>query len=557
MGIEYPNMSAREIAEVKRELDLMRRKEQLGSCLSADNLKSRPTEGQLEVLKAAASSKKFKFCLGGNQSGKTSLLLRDLSWVLDDHHKFWMRPNDTHCNNKLCMSEDLYTTGDESVPIYHCKYCGNIWRAWNKDVPINLILSGENRTNLTENLYANRLRPLLLTPDAWKPAKMGNQILWLENQDNGNKLFLFPHGHGSEQARKAIQGWSINGVYLDELCPLPVFEELARRRDALMGSILTSFTMKTLDPSMVRHMRELEAAGVAISFKISKLDNPVYSGDKDRVLAELSGLTEDQRNTILYGDISTDGDDRIFAPCADSLKIPALPSTYSTTWRHVEIVDPAIKSKAGYLLMAQDPHTLIWHTVKAKYITGMVDATDLVHACEREGYNYNICLRGSDNMAYFIGAARKMGIRYKTPPNKQSKMGGKIALIKQAQTFLNGGRVKIHTEHKDLWDEIYGYRWKEGSADSIVNSAKYHIIDCLMYFIDLLPKDELIHMDSQISWSEEIRRYNIAIQNKKTQAGGNGKQVLTKRSGTGIIKSVTGKSANNFYKRLGLGGKIK
>lgn len=150
-----------------------------------------------------------------------------------------------------------------------------------------------------------------------------------------------------------------------------------------------------------------------------------------------------------------------------------------------------------------------------------------------------------------------MGIRYKTPPNKQSKMGGKIALIKQAQTFLNGGRVKIHTEHKDLWDEIYGYRWKEGSADSIVNSAKYHIIDCLMYFIDLLPKDELIHMDSQISWSEEIRRYNIAIQNKKTQAGGNGKQVLTKRSGTGIIKSVTGKSANNFYKRLGLGGKIK
>jgi hypothetical protein len=217
----------------------------------------------------------------------------------------------------------------------------------------------------------------------------------------------------------------------------------------------------------------------------------------------------------------------------------------------VEIVDPALKSRAGYILFAQDPATLIWHVIKAKYITGMQDSVDLVKACERESTGVNLVLRGADNMAYFTLAARKMGIKYLTPPNKQTKTGGKIALIKKAQTFLNTGRLKIRDEFKELWDEIYGYRWKEGSADAIVNSHKYHIVDCIMYFVDLLPKDEQNIISAPMSWVEEIRRYNNAI--REANANG-GKKILQNRRGKSIMNLVTGKEATNFYNSLGIGG---
>jgi hypothetical protein len=529
--------------QIEAEIARQEKMESLIKCLAADNLQSRPTEGQDKIFRALTNKAKYIMTLGGNQSGKTTALIRQLVWVIEETHPYWERPNTERCNNKLCANTDLEVLGDSTTPIYRCRACGNIWKAWTKEESLNIILCGENRLNIMQNLWEPRIKPLLTESEKWKPVKIGPFVGWIEHIENGNKVFFFPHGQGVEQARKTVQGFTIHSVFMDELAGLKVIEELQRRVDARMGYFMAAFTMKTLDAEVARYMRKSEEAGAVQIFKISKLDNPVYAGIKDLVLAQLEGYSEADKNKILYGELG-DGDDKVFSYSESDVVVDGLPADYTNAWRHAEIIDPAIQSKAGYMLLGEDPSTKLWYTVKAEYITGMQDPIDLLKEIQDRRGGYNIVKTVSDNQAWFTGTAKKLaGIKCYTPPNKQRKDTGKLFIIKRAQIFLSESRIRIQKKHEDFLDELDNYRWKEGSKDTIINSNKYHIIDCFMYFVDTLPKD-VFESPGLLTWQQEIMRYNNNLSRR------NKKSPLQKRKVE--VEYLRGDSVNQLFNKLGI-----
>jgi phage terminase large subunit-like protein len=506
----YKGLSEEEIIslEVKRLL----RAEQVRLAWTPDHMDSRPSEAQLDPILHLASQFKYLFVLGGNQGGKTNLEVRSLTWMAEESSPYWRRPTDNFCNNKLCGAEGTLLSKQPVVLDYECPKCGNIWRVWDKDEPINILLVGEQLKNLQENLYFPRIKRLFQDPDEWEEDKLGSPFIQkVTNRKTGNSILFFPHGQGEEKARKAIQGYTVHAVFTDEQMPANVIEECQRRVDAKMGTFMMAFTMKFLDANVMRMMEAQVASGAAKMFKLSKLDNPVYAGSKDLILKQLAGLSEEKRNTVLYGDVSY-GEDYIYAQVETSKIGKQIPADYSTNWRHVEVIDPAVKSKAGRLVVAQDPHTKIWHVIKAQKISGMLHDKHLYEYILKlrteDGYNPVLCV--SDDDAGFIGMAKhhERPTKFIFPPHKRSKLrGGKLFLIKQSVGCLVSGILHIDPKFTLLWDEIREYQWKEGTTTEVKASHKFHLVDTLHYFFDTLPEEEKMP-ETPKTWHEEILEAN-------------------------------------------------
>ncbi len=512
-----PTVQKDMLASVLAEVAFLEKKEMLQQCVDADNPMSRPTEKQIEIFKTLNGNTKYSIILGGNQSSKTTTAIRLLTWVLEDAHPYWRRPTDKRCNNRLCNSENTLHWGHETVPRYRCLQCGNEWEIWNPDTPMHIMLVGENQKNLYLNLWDARIRRLLVEPDMWKPVKAGPYIAWVQHRRTEDKIIFFPHGHGEETVRKATQGFTIHFVFGDEIAPVGVLEETQRRVDAKLGYWFFACTIKGKQntPELIRFLTKQEESKALKVFKLSMLDNPKYFGMRDVILAKLAGLTKEQRDAVLYGDVDV-FDESVLKFSKDLLGENGIPSTYSKSWRHVLIVDPAIQSIAGYMVIAEDPSDKIWHVVDAQKLKGMQDGLELFERVEDMSYSYNIVRKVSDNQAWFIGAAKKRGVKYMPPPNKQGKiMGGKIYLIKQAQIFISEGRLKIPFQFEELWDELSTYRWQEGSDDKIVKSSRYHLLDCLFYFVDSIPKAERESKQS-LPWEQQVMMYNRVKLAKKS-----------------------------------------
>lgn len=486
--------------------------------------------GELQVYDLTVDHPDHNYICNGiivGNSGKSNLEIRSLVWMAEESSPYWRRPTDHFCNNKLCGAEGtlLSKTTCSSVLDYECQKCGNVWRVWDKHEPLNILLVGEQLKNLQENLYTPRIKKLFQDPDEWEEDKLGSPFVQkVTNRRTGNSILFFPHGQGDEKARKAIQGYTVHAVFTDEQMPANVIEECQRRVDAKMGTFMMAFTMKFLDANVMRMMEAQVASGAAKMFKLSKLDNPVYAGSKDLILKQLAGLSEEKRNTVLYGDVSY-GEDYIYAQVETSKIGKPVPDSYSTNWRHVEVIDPAVKSKAGRLVVAQDPHTKIWHVIKAQKISGMLHDKHLYEYIIklRQEDGYRPVLSVSDDDAGFIGMARhhENPTKFIFPPHKRARSkGGKLFLIKQSVGCLMSGILHIDPKFTLLWDEIREYQWKEGSTTEVRASHKFHLVDTLHYFFDTLPEEEKLP-ERPKTWHEEILEANQPwsppIRNKSNQ----------------------------------------
>jgi hypothetical protein len=471
--------------------------------------------GNLQVFDLTVDHPDHNYICNGiivGNSGKTNGTVRNVVWLAEESSPYWRRPSDDKCNNKLCGAQGNLRSTTSVILDYECPACGNIWRVWDKSEPINIMVVGQQLKNLQENLYFPRIKRLFQFPEDWKEDKLGSAYIQkVTNLKTGNTIVFFPHGHGEEKARTAVQGYTVHAVFTDEQIPAAVAEELQRRVDAKMGMFFSGFTMKTIDTEYLRMIDAQVASGAAKSFKLSKLDNPVYEGSKDIIMKQLAGMSEAKRNAVLYGEVSY-GEEYIFASLPREEIMKPLPNSYKTTWRHVEILDPAIKSKAGRLVMAQDPETKIWYVTAAQYMQGMLYDAHLyeAHLRLREKEGYNPILSVADDDAGFIGMARHHATptKFIYPPSKRSKTRGKLFLIKQAVGVMLAGGIRIDAKYTLFWEELNSYRWKDQSKADIVNSHKYHLLDCLQYFIDTLPDDAKVP-EPQKTWEQEIVEANL------------------------------------------------
>lgn len=415
---------------------------------------------------------RYRILRAGNQSGKSTTCAREMSWVATETHPTWTRPKE-----------------------------------WGNG-PLTLILAGQDRKSMEVELWANKLLSYL-DPAEWREVRQGASLSYAEHKPTGNKIVFVSHSDGSDKTRRHMQGYVAHYVWVDEMpMSIGVFEELQRRIQAREGYMLCSFTPKVRNEALRRHVDMLCATPQAALYRLSMLDNPLYKKRKKELLLELESLPESYRNTVLYGDWYT-GEHAVYE-WADHMVAP-MPSTYSPVWRHVEAVDPALKSKMGHLVWAEDPATGVWWLIKDTYIESIYHPDDILEECVKRTEGMRITRRVSDVAPWFQEVASRKGFPYMIPWNKTQR---KDELIKGLQSALSAGKIRISEHCTTFIDEITSCQWSD-SSDRIVNGQSYHCLDAAQYFVDMMPKPD--PNAQNLPWAVELRQKNAARKKEKAE----------------------------------------
>ena len=445
-------VDTRMIAAVAARLERQR----LAECYDSRDLESRPSAKQLELLKDIGKIL-LRYLIASNQSGKTSAGVREMAWILNDNHPWWTRP-------------EKWGVG-----------------------PLFMIIAGQNRTNIEEEIWKRKLKPLLIDKEDWKERKSGGIVVSVCNERNGNTILFLVHGQGTEETRAALQGYRAHYILFDEMPKeFSTFTEIQMRADAYDGYILVAFTPLLKNLAMKNAVENAQAP-YSKKYVWTVWDNPMNCTPEKKLQIEqrAASWSESERRTRLYGEWSSD-DLSVFHFNLEQMTCP-LPQNYSTCWRHVESVDPATTGTTGLTIWAEEPSTGIWYCVVSDYIKG--DAARAPSRTVQEVYGktlkYNIVRRISDTMPWYVAAAREFNLTYLQPWNKVQR---KDELIKNLQEGLSSGMIKVCSHCTILIEEFMTMRWSETAENKIVGHQRFHTVDSAQYFYDLIPKKETVKL---------------------------------------------------------------
>lgn len=451
----------RVVASALHRLDRMRRQE----AFDPAQPDSRPTLAQQEVIDDFGKIR-HQYIRAGSQGGKTSCCARLLTWFLTDTNPKWKRPA---------------SWGDEKI------LC---------------VVAGRTGKQIEESLLP-RIKGYL-EPGTYKEVRLGNIIQRLEitsGTGEGNRV-VFQSLENPTTARERLQSYTAHLAWVDELPPtIEIVMELLRSIQARDGHFLASFTplVRSLEVQQFVDQVQLPKGKV---YRFNMLDNPVYADPKrkEEILQTLATLPDAQRKARLFGDWMT-GDDAVYH--FDYNSMVELPIGYSPLWRHVESVDPALKSALGLTMWAENPVTGIWYLVKSEEVKGILVPTELVKAVRDRTSHMNIVRRISDpHEVWYIQTAAAMGIHYIGVHKKNER---KSELIKQFQECL-GPRIRISPTETDFIAEIQDCRWSDKTDGKIVNASSYHMLDAAQYFCDNIPRPEKTIISG--SWQEWLYKAN-------------------------------------------------
>lgn len=437
------------------------RRLKLAECFDPLNLNSRPTPAQQEVIDEFGKIR-HQYVTAGNQGGKSQLGARIVSWMFEENHPSWKRPPNW---------------GDE---------------------PLLLIVLGRTSKQIEETLW-KKISSFIDMHEVHE-QRVGGVLQKVVNKKNKNTIIFMSH-HNENEAREKIQSFVAHFVWLDEMPGNEkILEELHRRIQARNAYFLATFTPKNRNES-IRKMVDASEPPFSKKYQFKMLDNPIYTdGMKADIMRSLNGLPEGYRNTILFGDWM-EADSAVYQ--WDASVMVRSPLSYSPSWRHVESSDPALQSKFGFTLWAEEPSTGNWYLVKADYLAGLYVPEKVLNEVLHRTAGYNIIRRVADpHESWYLHTASSKGIHYVTPFNKTQRKG---ELIKNLQSVL-GQTVFVAPWCTDFIDEIQSCQWSESNADKIINSSSYHLLDSAQYFVDCRPKFE--GAKPTLGWEHELRQAN-------------------------------------------------
>jgi phage terminase large subunit-like protein len=443
------------LAAAIRKRDLLKRRDSFDAYFPD----SRPTEKQWEVLNGIHSYM-LRYVTAGNQSGKSLLAARECAWVFEDNHPTF-KPRE-------------------------------VWG----ERPLTMIILGRTSKQMDEELWSKKIRPHL-DPQCFTEHRVSQSLVSVKNKHNGNTILFISHNNVNE-ARENSQAFVAHWVWLDEMPDsISLFAELEMRVIANRGRFIATFTplIKNLE---IKNKIDNVDPRIGKKYQFSMLDNPIYAGREDELLAQFNALPEGERRARLYGEWFF-GDRNVYSFKDQFLQDPL---NYSPSWRHMEVVDPAASSDSGYSLWAECPITKVWYCIKAKYIPGDA-ASELLQAFQRESAGYNVIKRRTDpHEVFFIKEANKAKVFYEGVYAKNNNL--KMDLIKNVQEMFNNGRIKITTwAGDDIIQELLSCQWSETKADTIMFKSRFHILDTVQYFCYDIPKP--VDMPASMEWEAQLR----------------------------------------------------
>lgn len=442
----------------------------LRDCFDPYNPASRATPKQDTIMRDMKDAL-FQWVMGGNQSGKSSLGARIVTWFFKREHPYMDL-------NKLWPAE-----------------------------PLVILVVGRLNAQV-EELWERKIRPFL-TPGEYRENRQGGTLQFVEHTTTKCKIIFATH-NDPINAREKLQSYTAHLVWLDELTDhLGIIEELQRRVQAKRGRMIATFTPK-LRAEAVKRFIETETP-YSRCYKISMLDNPIYDDRREEVLSQIMGLPEAQRNTILYGDWYS-GEQAVFHYDQAHHKVDTIPG-YTTLWPHIACVDPAASGLMGYTLWAAPtPNSFTWYNTAAGYLKGAAP-TDLIASMESIIKGMQVIGRICDtHESWYVKEAIKQKIFYKVVDNKRGRKKELIANFNQA---LANGRIKLTSQSGEFESELQIAQWSETAVDKIVNASSFHIADTGQYFVDLIPQFKNAET-RDVTYDEILRRANKARLDQKS-----------------------------------------
>jgi phage terminase large subunit-like protein len=336
------------------------------------------------------------------------------------------------------------------------------------------------------------------------------------HKKTGNTLLLASH-HNESEAREKLQAFVLHFIWLDEMPrSIQLFEELERRVQSKDGWFVSTFTPKVRNPE-IRKLVDAYSSPYSQKYQMSMFANPILSEDrKAKILRELEGYPEAYRRCILEGDW-LDDDQAVYSIPEHSIRAP---EGYSSSWRHVEGADPALQSKHGQVVFAEQPGTGHWYIVRCDYFSGIFVPEDLVKAVTDKIRTLNIIRRVCDAAStWYVGQAGKMGFTYVAPYDKNNR---RAEMMKNFQSNL-GNRIFIAPWCGDLLNELGSMQWSETQVDKVVNSRSYHLHDAMIYAHDCLPNPEITQvvpeLHVRLRMQIEKDRKRETLQNLRVNTG--------------------------------------
>ena len=435
----------------------------LETCFDPNNFQAKPTEAQQQLFKDFGTVRK-QWIVSGNQAGKSQSCSRLAAWVFAENHPYWTRPKE-----------------------------------WNQE-PLLLLVCGRTGKQLEDSLIP---RICSYLPDSdYKVVRVGNMVQRLEHK-NGNRI-VFQSLENANLARERVQSYVAHLVWVDEMpSSSSLIDELQTRLYSKSGYFLASFTPLVFNPD-IRKMVDNAKLPDAKVYRFKMFDNPLYaSAEKQReVLAAYAHLSDMALNCRLYGEWM-EPESAVWSINRD--RMVEAPPDYHPSWRHVEASDPAVSSKFGITIWAECPANQIWYCIRDDYIEGIAAPDDIVQEVIRKTSNINIVRRVCDpHESWYLGQAAKAKLNYLCP----KKDGRKDELIKNLQTALSSGRIKIAPWCTRLLSELEGAHWSEADTNRsrIVGGSKLHLGDTMQYFVDLIPPPSSEHLSRP--WHHELRDAN-------------------------------------------------
>ena len=446
-------------------------------CFDAFHPETRPTAKQQEVFREIATVC-CRYIVAGNQSGKSQMGAREVSWIFTHTHPYW----DT--------------------------------RAQFGETPLLILVIGRVGEQVETELWNRKIKPFL-EPGTYKEIRTGNSLQRVIHKENGNTIIFLSH-HNVNEAREKAQAFTAAYVWLDEMPrSLSLLVELELRTIANNGRMLTTFTPLIRDPR-IKDKIENVSLPVGKKYQFAMLDNPIYVGREAEIVERFKSVPEDERNARLYGEWFKGG---MQVYDFDANRHIKTPRNYHPSWAHVECIDPAASGKAGLMLIANEPDTNYWYVVKAVYIKG-VAPTDLLAEVAEQTKGYNVVRKVCDpHETWYIKEAAKQK-RYYTGVYKKNER--KHELIKNLGESLNH-KIFVTEWVPLLADELDSCMWSEDRVDKIIGASRFHLLDCLQYGLDNLPK--MSETPRAKTWEQELRQANAKRVARK------GKLLARRRSG--------------------------
>lgn len=435
--------------------------------------KAMPTAAQAELIDDVRHDRHRQYwVVAANRSGKSATVFRLLAWLLEESLPGWTRP-----------------------------------ARWGKD-KLLFVVMGRNGKQIEDSLLPYITASL--DPNEYKVVRIGNIVQRLEHK-NGNRV-VFQSMENAQTARERAQGYTAHAVFVDEMPPIvELLTEGMTRLYTTDGYFFASFTPLAFNLD-IKAMVDgaVEPSGKKYRFRM--FDNPTITDEvKVRILGEMAHLSETERNARLYGDWVVPSA-KVFNYTDEECMRP-VPSSYYMGWRHVRSVDPAISSKLGYVLAAEDPKTGFWYITDARYMAGLKDPNKLFEAVMKQDGGHNIMRRVCDpHETWFMGLSAAKGVVHMAPVDKANRRGEMVANLQKrlgSTLFLTPGLAELRTE-------LLGAQWSETTEGKIANSSKYHQLDALLYLVDCLPPG--IPSTMAVNWQTEVRENDRKFRENRATA---------------------------------------